>query len=159
MEHDRETINGKLRAYNAGKGSLQEFVSEIEAFFEELEELEQKMQLDLPKIPLEEKELPCYIKGSLAIINKIFGRKPTMTQISVFCPLTKRNVVFEVAIETFTDPTMQIATPYICFHLRTNGCIYSLEPDCLRLQRLQGNFSADIIRSVLPAQPTRKVVA
>lgn len=41
MEHDRKTINGKLRAYNEGKCTLQQFVDEIEAFFEELQQLKQ----------------------------------------------------------------------------------------------------------------------
>ena len=38
MKHTRETINGKLRAYNAGKGTLQEFVDEVAAYFKELEQ-------------------------------------------------------------------------------------------------------------------------
>ena len=40
MKHDRGTINAKLRAANTGRGTFQEFSQEIEAFYEELQQLD-----------------------------------------------------------------------------------------------------------------------
>ena len=40
MKHNRETINGKLRAYNTGMGTLTEIFEEIEAFYGELQQLD-----------------------------------------------------------------------------------------------------------------------
>lgn len=47
MKHNRETINAKLRAAKTGRGTFHAFVNEIEAFFKELQQLQQTANIDM----------------------------------------------------------------------------------------------------------------
>jgi len=44
MKPNRETINAKLRAYSTDRGTLQAIFDEIEAFFENLQQLKQNFE-------------------------------------------------------------------------------------------------------------------
>jgi len=67
MKHSRKTINAKLRAANTERGTLQEVFDEIEAFFEELQQLKQDLHEGKFTSPAQ--------KAMRKLIDEILGSK------------------------------------------------------------------------------------